>query len=88
MFRFYVFQWIYLYLNSLRTIILASIQNMQRTGLNWPFLHRDLAIANVTCTCNKSQYMHESENVNIKLTKYANQLNKRPMGSIIKITVT
>lgn len=55
---------------------MASIQNMQRTGLNWPFLHRDLAIANVTCTCNKSQYMHESENVNIKLTKYANQLNK------------
>lgn len=75
-------------LTPLRTIILASIQNMQRTGLNWPFLHRDLAIANVTCTCNKSQYMHESENVNIKLTKYANQLNKRPMGSIIKITVT
>lgn len=40
-------------LTTLRTMILASIQNMLRTGMNWTFY---------------TEILYESENVNKKMT--------------------
>lgn len=87
MFRFYMFQWIYLYLKLPKDHYLGI---HSKHAKNW----YELAIfTQRSGNCNCYLYLqlvsiYESENVNIKLTKYANQLNKRPMGSIIKITVT